>query len=471
MQGHKQDWVSGVLAIPDFHCPRCRDHWYGLSAFPCDEELARLIREGKWYIGKENGKGERETSTTNRERNKEDKEMTSGSSDSINLPGIQKRKGTGFQINKSEHHIDFVTPEAREKKKKKNRISFKLDNEDGNFGNNSSNTSLEGGDERRGRYGQKNKDSNGLSRGDTQSNNGGDDEGAKRNGDTSAYDVNSGSSATLLSRVDGDSDSKRLAANERNGSESTDTGGGGGLGRKKRKVGGNGSSTDLDGGLHGFGGSDGNNSKSSGKRDKDNDDGLGGKNRSKLSTGEDGRDQWGLEGNRNDGENNGDQTRGRDNERNGVNNDGDKDGDGRVDGREGGGRGRKNGRQGDSLTSSQRGSRSSLHGGGSQHWASGRDEKERELIKGKGYMRASSPSQSEWGDPTHARTWASNTASSSRVSLASSTSHRHKDSKRDEKEREISLPPIINRKKENPFGSLSFMEGFELTRAFTFSYY
>ena len=37
--------------MPKFHCPRCRDHWYGYSSVPCDEELARLIREGLWYTG------------------------------------------------------------------------------------------------------------------------------------------------------------------------------------------------------------------------------------------------------------------------------------------------------------------------------------------------------------------------------------------------------------------------------------
>jgi len=37
--------------VPKFHCPRCRDHWYGYSSVPCDEELARLIKEGLWYTG------------------------------------------------------------------------------------------------------------------------------------------------------------------------------------------------------------------------------------------------------------------------------------------------------------------------------------------------------------------------------------------------------------------------------------
>ena len=468
MQGHKKDWVPGGLAIPDFHCPRCRDHWYGISAFPCDEELARLIREGKWYIGKEKGKQEGGMNAGNRERTKEDREMTSGSSDSLSLPNIQKRKGTGFQINKSEHHIDFVSPEARDKKKKKQRISFQLDNEDDNFGNNSSNTSLEGTDGNRRRYGGKNEQySNGGYR-DAQVNGSGEYEGATRNGEPKASDVNSGSSATLLSRVDG-SDSKGFGSGERNGSNDTEDGLG--KGRRKRRGGNDGSSSDLEDGLQQGSSRNGANLRSALKSGTgDGGSGSRGMNGSKLSSDE-GSGQWGRGGNKNR-EGNGHGSTGS-NDGSGMSNGGDKDGS--ASGKQGegvdGGRGR-NGRQGDSLSSSQRGSRSSLHGGGSQAWG-GRD-KERELVKGKGYMRASSPSQSDWADPTHARIWASNTASSSRVSLAGSTSHKHnkddEDSRGEGKERKITLPPII-KKRENPFGDLSFMEGFELTRAFTFSYH
>ncbi|XP_019857997.1 PREDICTED: protein qua-1-like [Amphimedon queenslandica] len=468
-KGHKKDWVPGGLAIPDFHCPRCRDHWYGISAFPCDEELARLIREGKWYIGKDKGKAEGGANAGNRERSKEDKEMTSGSSDSLSLPSIQKRKGTGFQINKSEHHIDFVSPEAREKKKKKQRISFKLDHEDENFGNNSSNTSLEGADGNRRRYGGKNEQySNGGYR-DGQVNGNGEYEGATRNGEPKASDVNSGSSATLLSRVDG-SDGQGFGSGKRDGLNDTEDGLG--KGRRKRRGGNDGSSSDLEDGLLQGSSRNGGNSKSalkSGTGAGGNDEnGSRGKNGSRLSS-DDGSGQWGRGGNKNR-EGNGHGATGS-NDGSGSSN-----GDGSTTGKQGegvdGGRGRNNGRQGDSLSSSQRGSHSSLHGGGSQHWGS--RDKERELVKGKGYMRASSPSQSDWADPTHARIWASNTASSSRVSLASSTTHKHnkdEDSMGEGKGRKITLPPIINKKRENPFGDLSFMEGFELTRAFTFSYH
>ena len=48
MQSQK---AASVIELKKFHCPRCRDHWYGLTPFPCDEELERLIHEGLWYTG------------------------------------------------------------------------------------------------------------------------------------------------------------------------------------------------------------------------------------------------------------------------------------------------------------------------------------------------------------------------------------------------------------------------------------
>ena len=61
----KHDWVSGEVNIPKFHCPRCRDHWYKFSSLPCDEELARLIKEGLWYTGNK-PKGDRNRSKQNK---------------------------------------------------------------------------------------------------------------------------------------------------------------------------------------------------------------------------------------------------------------------------------------------------------------------------------------------------------------------------------------------------------------------
>ena len=133
MQGQKPDWNAGAVGIPKFHCPRCRDHWYGVTPFPCDDELARLIREGLWYTGKgEAGKIARGKKS----------EVQSG------IPGGDGRSGSPMMElgNDSEqnknHHIlkgkgGMREPWEMEKrnggKKSKKRITFKLDdqNEDG----------------------------------------------------------------------------------------------------------------------------------------------------------------------------------------------------------------------------------------------------------------------------------------------------------------------------------------------------
>ena len=85
-------------------------------------------------------------------------------------------------------------------------------------------------------------------------------------------------------------------------------------------------------------------------------------------------------------------------------------------------------------------------------------------------MHTSGPSQSQWGDPTHAQIWASTTASSSRVSLVGSTC-RHDNDENDTEVGQVTLPPIVKRNEGNPFGFLSLPNVFELTKAFRFSYY
>lgn len=470
--------MAGDVAIPKFHCPRCRDHWYGLSSFPCDDELARLIREGKWYTGKEgndikqgsNGKAGNLKSDTS-------SSAINASNSSTRLPGIRKRVGTGISRGNSDRNMDFINPHAKDKNKKSRRISFKLDGNSDNDLTNSGSSGLlqdESGSKQRLNRGTRGG-SGGYNEGDSQSgyksgNDQGDGDGDRSGAghiesSSSASDVNSGSSTTLL----------------RNGAESK--------GNKDQWR--NSSSNDK---LKGYGGIDGSN-----KKDLSLTNNKGGKGR-KIGSGSNdggglagsgkeqfgkGRSTNGMEGyDRNNGSSlsDGDSKTGGGDREIGLmsghtgNDSGSglhKDGGTTVD--EGKGEGWKRNRNGgqSSHNSSRRGSRSSSLNGGSQRWSDygdgegGNDKrsgKGRDLVAGKGYMRASSPSQTEWGDPTHAKAWLSNTASSSRVSL---TNQSHKDNTDVE---EIFLPPIKNPPK-NPFSSLDFMDGFNLTRAFSFSYY
>ncbi|KAL5476183.1 hypothetical protein EMCRGX_G026098 [Ephydatia muelleri] len=50
---HKPDWNVSDPVTPTFHCPRCRDHWYGLTPLPCDEMRAKLGTGGVWHRGQE----------------------------------------------------------------------------------------------------------------------------------------------------------------------------------------------------------------------------------------------------------------------------------------------------------------------------------------------------------------------------------------------------------------------------------
>ena len=383
------------------------------------------------------------------------------------MPDITSRRKGGFQIKKSDHHIDFLSPTAQNKKKKNRHISFKLGDEgedddnlkgEGSTGlldvrnrgrkrdsSSPSSSSVNVSSDIRGREtAGDNKFGGGLGT----SRESGDDT-AKRNmeSSSSASDLNSGSSATLL----------RETERIRRGRRSDGDNDGNSNGVKKSRKGGNrlankreesslskldeDKSKKDDNRMLGNGEGDGNGSVNSRFNQSTH---YGGDLNQQKGKGEVVRSTEQFTHGRS--------TDNKGNQRNGI-----------AAGRE---EGRKDGRPTDSQTSSQRGSRTSLHRG-SQQWGGG-TKTERELVQGKGYMRASSPSQSEWGDPTHARIWASNTASSSRVSLAPSNSGRHNN---DEDTNEPILPPIVRQKMENPFASISLMDGFELTRAFRFSYY
>lgn len=129
----KQDWISGEVDIPRFHCPRCRDHWYGISSFPCDEELARLIREGLWHTGNNE---EKDINKKNRSRSSSMKK-SSGNERDFNLgsgllPDIkQKSKNMSSKNNLRESSsvkLQRGEEDAGSSQRKK-RISFKIDTE------------------------------------------------------------------------------------------------------------------------------------------------------------------------------------------------------------------------------------------------------------------------------------------------------------------------------------------------------
>ena len=133
-QGRKPDWVAGEIGIPKFHCPRCRDHWYGITPFPCDEELARLIREGLWYTGKGDPSDSTRTSRGGKFRRPVSgrKEFGSTSSDSLNLSDAKKRgrRGRGGDGSQDDPFSLAAEDGNETKRKSKKRITFKLDNSD-----------------------------------------------------------------------------------------------------------------------------------------------------------------------------------------------------------------------------------------------------------------------------------------------------------------------------------------------------
>lgn len=105
LQVQHMDWTAGEVAIPEFHCQRCRDHWYGLTHYPCDEELARLIRQGLWNTGQ--GPVDRDLllggrgSLAARDRRHILKEGGAGGGDKLNLPPIVDKTSSGSSLDGS----------------------------------------------------------------------------------------------------------------------------------------------------------------------------------------------------------------------------------------------------------------------------------------------------------------------------------------------------------------------------------
>ena len=128
VQVHHVDWIAGEIAIPEFHCQRCRDHWYGLTSFPCDEEMARLIREGLWATGQ--GPVDRDLLfggrgvLSARDRRHILKEGGAGGGDKLNLPPIVDKTDSGSSLDGS------WSGGGRGDGKKGRRITFNMQTEE-----------------------------------------------------------------------------------------------------------------------------------------------------------------------------------------------------------------------------------------------------------------------------------------------------------------------------------------------------
>lgn len=126
--------------------------------------------------------------------------------------------------------------------------------------------------------------------------------------------------------------------------------------------------------------------------------------------------------------------------------------------------GRKTSNQDSSLNSSQTGSR---------RGSLGLEDHGKNVRKAGGYMRAVSPNSSDWGDPTHARPFISSTATSRTVSRCGSAVNLLRSEDVGGEEGRVSLPPIVPAivNKKPPIDLSDLMDGFQFTRAWTFSYH
>ena len=383
-QGHKKDWIAGEVGIPKFHCPRCRDHWYGLTPFPCDEELARLIRDGLWHTGMgDSGKCNMKIKSG---------EWTGGKGGTAEggSPGGADGDSSGRKpkriLKDDGENGSLELGRGNEGKKNKRKITFKLDDESGDGRNGSDGYRNGSGD-----------DGNGHTKNLT---------GDQHQNHLSTNSGTDGIDHHLLNGV---------------GSSSSSNSRGNGL---------NTNNTGLLG-SSGFGKTEDNQRTSRTANGLLSDEAGMGLLNSLADSGH-------LGNSKNRGTS-GDKLEGVHNGQNDICGD-----DTQNDGGAG------------SLQQSS--ANSSTEGGRKMSDSAGPDYG-RKVRKAGGYMRASSPTGSEWGDPSHARLYASSTVASS---LTGSTSNLHKDR---------ALPPIIPPiRARKP--RADFLEGgFEITPPWRYSYF
>lgn len=464
------------MEIPTFHCPRCRDHWYGLTDEPCDEELARLRREGLWPLGKDGGDkrlnmhGGGKTLRPVSSR-REYNALSSGSS-AVKLPKLRRKKD-GEDGDKSSRGGGS---QMELNKKKKKRISFKLGDDSQPGSSEPSGMSLDGDDPLGGK-GRRSKDKSGSGSGLGAGLGDGIDKGEggrfKRRGVGDGMGAGDGEEGVNISKGGlGEDVGDRLR--NRQGLTIGDDGGIGSdrSGRQLngedsndafRRKGLKGLQSSKDDGK-GSGRNDGSDSQSEAQNSRlmaglgslgarDDGIGTGGIGRSSLG-------QSGMTSNGGDasGIKSGLGTQGGSGDGTGI-------GHGKL--AEGG----KNRNASGDLTSSSQVSRAGSSKSGSRRGSLAMSDHGKSVRKGVGYMRAVSPTSSEWGDPHHGRSFISSTA----TSRTGSTSNLLRDLERekDDEPTSKSLPAIVPQiKKKQPLMDFSdLMGGFQLTRAWTFSYH
>ena len=435
------------MGIPKFHCPRCRDHWYGVTPFPCDEELTRLIREGLWYTGKGDG-GKINTRTTSGENSGVCGD--GGSSSPLN-------RGGNSSPHKAQRHKNLKAKNGENdplemgtngsKKNKKKRITFKLDiDEQDETGSGLLDEKYD-----RGLNAALSSAANDLERESYDS-----DRPRTSDDNTNSSNANAGSSSNLPNGFASSSAARvKDGLSSENSVVLVGSGSNTSLTRRQRRKGkgksSGGSSTDI--------------SKSASEeesRSRGSKQGRGANRGSVTQL----SDEAGmglanaLAGNRDHRKPMSDDGQARN--VNGVH-------DTNING---GTSHSAISSIDDSATctasdekqpgheSLQHASQSSITSNQSKKLETGPGYG-RKVRKPGGYMRAGSPTGSEWGDPAHARPYASSTTASSRTG---STSNLHKD--------KSTLPPIIPPIKASRKPTLDFSEcGFEITPPWRFSYF
>jgi len=457
LQGQNKDWVSGEVTVPKFHCPRCRDHYYGLTPFPCDEEIARLIREGLWHTGEgitspdrsiRHGMMKASLSSTDTQRHRKNSEGDYQSSSKIKLPPLDTSKSSNSQ-NSSWDNSNVPNTTTNKKKK---RISFALDNLGADGSPSASDTNL---NQSRNSSGRKRKGSDLLTVLDANASNSSLDKyglgaGAQKKSDNQSSTSKLLDSQTQLGGGGGDPLSDANCTSKA-GSDK---------GQYKGKAN-NKNNGDILGGTNSH--TNGVKNQRGGKESMSlTDDGNSSKKGSTISdvgsvsTGNSSDSAAADSVNCNSNGKNGSTGRG-------GSSTGDNTGAGGITSNN---QSNVSGDGKDCNITSKGNSKSSV---GSNSRDNSYAKKSHKAPPG--YMRAASPSQSDWGDPTHAKKWINNVA----LKPTSQFKYNTDDDDHDDEFSSMTRGSWRNRlrkppKSEEPDDSLLLPLGPSLTRAFTFSY-
>ena len=457
MQGQNKDWVPGEITVPKFHCPRCRDHYYGLTPFPCDEELARLIREGLWHTGEgmtspdrsiRHGMMKASLSSTDTQRYRKNSEGDHQSSSKIKLPPLDTSKSSHSQ-NFSQDNLNTSNTTTNKKKK---RISFALDNLGTDGSPSASETDL---NKSRNSSGRKRKGSDHLTVLDANASNSSLDKyglvaGAQKKSDNqSSTSKLLGSQAQLgdplsdASKAGSDKGQYKGKANSKNTGDIL-----GGTNSHTNDV------TNQRGGKESTSLTDGGNSSKKGLGSTISDSTDVGS----VSTGNSSDSAAADSVNHNSNGKNGATGRG-------GSSTGDNTGAGGITSSN---QSNVSG-DGKDYNVTSKGNSKSIVGSNSRDNINSNAKRSHKAPPG--YMRAASPSQSDWGDPTHAKKWINNVAPKPTSQFKYNTDDDDYDDEfssmtRGSWRNRLRKPP----KSEEPDDSLLLPLGPSLTRAFTFSY-